>query len=200
MAKFSIFLTEKSGAYLIPNETAANVFLQPQPDQNSSNLSSMSPDALSVVLTESATMPGCYMAEISNPYPRYDLYIEGIKQADFSGTKGFFFPSKGIYTKKGLSISSVSDVNPSQEQTGVGGLATPDGGGTWPIFDPDNLPTIFVLEPSELSNGLYVYRKISLIKNSIGVDVDGSLMFNLSLDPNGPTLAAYTCDIMIIMP
>lgn len=191
MAKFSIFLTEKNGdGVLEPLEGASSVYLLSQ-----------NAGAAQVALTESLNMPGMYSAEITNPYAKYDLYINGVRQDDFSGTYGFFFPgNKALYTKRNLAVDSDADVTPDTFVTGTGSLAQPDGSGGWPKFDGSNLPVIYVLEPSELSSGLYIYRKIALVKDSVSVDVSGNLTFQLSLDPNGPTLGAYTCDLLIIMP
>jgi len=202
MPRFAVFLVEEviATGYLRPRKSLS-AFLQPQPNQSSSNPTNKSADSDSIVLTESTSNPGLYYADITNPAPRYDLYIGGIKQGDFSGLAGFNMPSsKSIYYKKNVEINANAYMTPQTLTTGTAPIATPDGGQTWPKFSASNLPMIVILEPSELVGDTYLYRLTKIVKNSISVDANGKLTFQVSLDPNGPDLANYYCDILIIMP
>lgn len=203
MPRFSVFLVAQDIYGKLGSRTGlTNVFLQPQPNQTSVNPSSKSPDADSITLTEALPdSPGVYYAEITNPAPRYDLYVESNKETNLSGSAGFNIgASKSIFFKKNLTISSGAYVTPDTFTTGSGQLTIPDGGQTWPKFSSSNPPIVIVLPPSEVSGGQYIHRIVKLVRNSIAVDGSGNLSFDLSLDPNGPVLATYYCDVMILMP
>ena len=203
MPRVAIFLIEKVTAtgYLRPREGLTNVFLQPQPNQSSSNPTNKTPDGDSLVLSESSNNPGLYYVDVNNPAPRYDLYVSGVKEGDFSGLGGFNLgSSKSVYYKRNVQINSNAYETPQVLTVGSGVLVSPDGGQTWPKFSSSNLPMIVIMEPSELISGVYDYRSVKIVKNTIAVNGSGVLSFNVSLDPNGPTLAAYYCDIQLIMP
>lgn len=153
------------------------------------------------MLSESVTSPGVYYADISKAYPRYDLYIQGVKDADFSGTQGFNLPSsKSIFFKRNVEINSSAYQTPEDFVVGVDKLATPDGGQTWPKFSALNIPLILIQPPSELISDYYVFRLAKIVRDSIAVDVVGILSFKISLDPNGPELPNYYVDMLFIMP
>jgi hypothetical protein len=203
MARLSIFLTEYTSAGgLKPQTGVTSAFLQPQPDASSFNPSSKTADADSILLVQSSVNPGQYYADISNPVPRYDLYINNEKQADFSGTAGFEIPSsKSIYIKKNVQLNSDAATVGELFTTGSGKLANPDGGQTWPKFstDLDTLPHIIITSPSESEDPtFYPYREVKILRGSTSVYL-GNLSFTLILDANGPELNAYFCDIMIIL-
>ena len=203
MPRYGILLLEKviSSGYVRPREGLTNTFLQPQPNQSSSNPGSKTPDSDSITLIESGTNPGFYYADITNPSPRYDLYVSGVKAGDFSGLGGFNLPSsKSVYFKRNVAINANAYTTPETLTTGTGKLATPDGGQTWPKFSSSNLPMIVILAPSELVSGNYEYREVKIVKNSMSVNGSGVLSFNVSLDPSGPELALYYCDIQFILP
>jgi hypothetical protein len=201
MPRFSIFLTEYTSAGgLRPQTGISSAFLQPQPDTSSSNASTKTSDSDSIILTQSSVNPGQYYADITNPVPRYDLYINNEKQADFSGAAGFeFSSSKSIYIKKNVQLNSNAATVEEVLTTGSGKLATPDGGQTWPKFSASNLPHIVVMAPSEASDPTYFpYREVKVLRGSPSVS-SGNLSFTLVLDGNGPELSVYFCDIMIIL-
>jgi len=200
MPRFSIFLVEYSGGALRPQIGITSAFLQPQPNQSSSNPSTKSSDSESVILTQSGTNPGQWYADITNPVPRYDLYINNQKQTDFSGSVGFEMPeSKKIYVKKNVEIVSTAWTTPEVFETTVGKLATPDGGQSWPTFSSTLLPAVFIFPPSENLGNSYQYREAKIVRNSISYVSGGHIQFEISLDPNGPDLANYYVDIMIVM-
>jgi hypothetical protein len=195
MPRFTIFIGERvvSTGYMRPRTGLSNVFLQPQPNISSSNPSSKSADSDSITLTESSTNPGTYYAD--------DLYVGGAKQGDFNGSTGFMLPSsKSIYFKRNVLIDSTSYETAMSITVGSGVMATPDGGQTWPKFSTSNLPMVVILEPSESVSGFFMYRSVKMVRNSLSVSAGGVLSFQVVLDPNGPDLAKYYCDILIIMP
>jgi hypothetical protein len=198
--RLTFFFVERTSDGTVKTQSGiTSAFIQPQPNSASSNPSTKAADSDSIVLTQSGTNLGQWYADIDNPVPRYDLYINGEKQQDFSGTCGFAAPTdKTIFIKKGVQISANSYAYPQEMETGIGALASPDGGDTWPKFVVGNLPTVFIFPPSELISGVYSYREVKVVKDSIGVNA-GNLTFLLSLDPNGPELPAYYCDIMIVL-
>jgi len=200
MPRFSIFLVEHAlDGTLKPQSGITSAFLQPQPDLNSANPSTKTTDSYSVVLTQSVNNPGQWYADITNQNVRYDLYINTNKQDDFSGASGFEVPaSKSIYIKRGVDIGELAVGEFEVLTTGSGKLTTPDGGQTWPKFSSSNLPAVFIFEPSSIINNIYVYRAVKLTQASIQV-VGGNLLFNVSLDPNGPEMSHYYCDIMIVL-
>jgi hypothetical protein len=198
--RFTIFLIENASDGTLKTQSGiTTAFLQPQSDVSSSNPSSKTADSNSVVLTRSTTNPGQWYADITNPAPRYDLYINGEKQADFSGSTGFAMTSgKSLFVKKNLEITEFISDNVADFVTGTGQLATPDGGDTWPKFSSTNLPAIFVFPPSDYISPNYVHREIKLVKGSVSIS-SGNLLFSVSLDPNGPELDHYYFDLMIIL-
>jgi len=203
MPRLSIFLAQKNVTTnaIEPRIGLTDTFLQPQKDITSVNPSSMSQNSESIALIESGTSPGVYYADILNPCVRYDLYIGGSKDSVFSGNNGFNLPSsKSIYFKKNVEIDAEAYAIPEGFETGVGVLATPDGGQTWPKFSSTNLPMIIVLAPSENVSGMYMYRIAKIVRGSVSVNGSGNLIFSIALDPNGPTLANYYCDIMVVIP
>jgi len=201
MPRFTIFLVEHSAdGTLKPQSGISSAFLQPQPDVSSGNPSTKTADSYSIALTASGSNPGQWYADITNQNVRYDLYINGEKQADFSGSAGFEVPSsKSIFIKKNVEVDSALDPNETEEfTTSVGKLATPDGGQTWPKFSASNPPTVFIFPPSDIIGGVYVYREVKIVFGSIEI-AGGNLRFHLSLDPNGPEMTKYYCDIMIVL-
>lgn len=200
MPRFSIFLVEHAlDGTLKPQSGITSAFLQPQPDLNSANPSTKTADSYSIVLTQSTNNPGQWYADIVNQNVRYDLYINTNKQDDFSGTSGFEVPaSKSIYIKRGVEIDELAISDFETLTTGSGKLTTPDGGQTWPKFSLSNLPAVFIFEPSSEINEVFVFRAVKIVQGSITVN-SGNLVFNVSLDPNGPTMSHYYCDIMIVL-
>jgi len=204
MPRFSIFLVEyTSVGGLKPQSGITSAFLQPQADISSANPSSKTADSNSVALTQSSD-PGHWYADLDNPSPRYDLYINGNKQSAFSGSEGFEFPSsKSIYVKKNLTVDSTAYITPELFTVGSGKLATPDGGQTWPKFSTSNKPAIFVFPISVTTNETpppqyYRNREAKVVGEMTAVS-SGILSFYIALDPNGPDLSSYTVDLMIVM-
>jgi len=199
MPRFSIFLVEYVGGILRPQVGISNAFLQPFVTLNSPYPSSKTPDSDSIILNQSIDNPGMWFADISNPAPRYDLYINSLKQNDFSGTGGFnLASSKSLFIKQNIEINSNAWQTPEIFIVGEGKLATPDGGQTWPNL-VNCIPAVYCFPPSVQLGSSYVWRQVRLVKDSWAYTVDNKLLFQLSLDPNGPDLSNYYFDLMLVL-